>query len=58
VGVVAAVALTLRQRVDATRHESASEQVRVNPRDRVRLVKMDAVRPAQPTPVPPQEPSS
>jgi NADH-quinone oxidoreductase subunit J len=32
--------------------------VRVNPRDRVRLVKMDAVRPAQPTPVPPQEPSS
>ncbi|MBB5357842.1 NADH-quinone oxidoreductase subunit J [Rhodanobacter sp. ANJX3] len=58
VGVVAAVALTLRQRVDATRHESASEQVRVNPRDRVRIVKMDAVRPAQPTPVPPQEPSS
>ncbi len=57
VGVVAAVALTLRQRTDA-RHESASQQVRVNPRDRIRIVKMDAVRPVQPTPVPPQEPSS
>jgi NADH-quinone oxidoreductase subunit J len=57
VGVVAAVALTLRQRTDA-RHESASQQVRVNARDRIRIVKMDAVRPAQPTPVPPQEPSS
>jgi len=57
VGVVAAVALTLRQRV-GVRHESANEQVRVNPRDRIRIVKMDAVRPAQPTPVPPQEPSS
>jgi len=57
VGVVAAVALTLRQRA-GVRHESANEQVRVNPRDRIRIVKMDAVRPAQPTPVPPQEPSS
>ena len=57
VGVVAAVALTLRQRTDA-RHESASQQVRVNPRDRIRIVKMDAVRPAPPIPVPPQEPGS
>jgi len=48
VGVVAAVALTLRERADA-RYESASQQVRVNPRDRVRIVKMDAVRPDQPT---------
>ncbi len=48
VGVVAAVALTLRERADA-RYESASQQVKVNPRDRVRIVKMDAVRPAQPT---------
>jgi NADH-quinone oxidoreductase subunit J len=44
VGVVAAVALTLRERGDA-RYESASQQVKVNPRDRVRIVKMDAVRP-------------
>jgi len=43
VGLVAAVALTLRERRDA-RYESASRQVRVNPRDRVRIVKMDAVR--------------
>jgi len=57
VGVVAAVALTLRQRV-GVRHESANDQVRVNPRDRIRIVKMDAVRPAQPTSVPPQEPGS
>jgi NADH-quinone oxidoreductase subunit J len=48
VGVVAAVALTLRQRTDA-RHESASQQVKVNPRDRVRIVKMAAVRPEEPT---------
>ncbi|MEO8780144.1 MAG: NADH-quinone oxidoreductase subunit J [Rhodanobacter sp.] len=43
VGLVAAVALTLRERHD-TRYESASRQVKVNPRDRVRLVKMAAVR--------------
>ena len=57
VGVVAAVALTLRQRPDA-RHESASQQVRVNPRDRIRIVKMDAVRPVQTTSVLPKEPGS
>ena len=44
VGVVAAVALTLRKRSDA-RYESAEQQVRVKPTDRVRMVKMDAVRP-------------
>ncbi|MFA6229362.1 MAG: NADH-quinone oxidoreductase subunit J [Rhodanobacter sp.] len=58
VGVVAAVALTLRQRTDA-RHESASQQVKVNPRDRVRLVKMEAVRPSEsvsPSQNPSQEP--
>src|SRR5574337_1190049 len=48
VGLVAAVALTLRDRRDA-RYESASEQVRANPRERVRLVKMAAVRPEPPT---------
>jgi NADH-quinone oxidoreductase subunit J len=55
VGVVAAVALTLRQRT-GVRHESANDQVQVNPRDRIRIVKMDAVRPVPPTSVPPQEP--
>jgi NADH-quinone oxidoreductase subunit J len=53
VGVVAAVALTLRER-RAARYESASQQVRVNPRDRVRIVKMAATRPDEPTA--PQEP--
>jgi NADH-quinone oxidoreductase subunit J len=48
VGVVAAVALTLRQRGDA-RYETAAQQVRVNPRDRVRIVKMAAERPDQST---------
>ncbi len=48
VGIVAAVALTLRERRDA-RHESASQQVKVNPRDRVRIVKMAAVRPDEST---------
>ena len=49
VGVVAAVALTLRERGDA-RYETASQQVKVNPRDRIRIVKMDAVRADGPTP--------
>jgi NADH-quinone oxidoreductase subunit J len=53
VGIVAAVALTLRER-RAARYESASQQVKVNPRDRVRIVKMAAVRPDEPTA--PQEP--
>ncbi len=53
VGLVAAVALTLRERADA-RYESASQQVKADPRRRVRLVKMDAVRPEEPTE--PQEP--
>ncbi|RCS30069.1 NADH-quinone oxidoreductase subunit J [Rhodanobacter denitrificans] len=48
VGIVAAVALTLRERRDA-RHESASQQVKVNPRDRVRIVKMAPVRPDEST---------
>ena len=39
VGIVAAVALTLRERHD-TRYESAAQQVRVDPRDRLRMVKM------------------
>ena len=41
VGVVAAVALTLRERHD-TRYENANRQVRVDPRQRLRMVKMDA----------------
>ncbi|EIL99944.1 NADH:ubiquinone oxidoreductase subunit J [Rhodanobacter thiooxydans] len=53
VGLVAAVALTLRERRDA-RYESASQQVKVDPRDRVRIVKMAAARPDEPTA--PQEP--
>ncbi len=47
VGVVAAVALTLRQRADA-RYETAAQQVKVDPRDRVRIVKMVAERPDEP----------
>jgi NADH-quinone oxidoreductase subunit J len=47
VGVVAAVALTLRQRADA-RYETAAQQVKANPRDRVRLIKMAAERPDEP----------
>jgi NADH-quinone oxidoreductase subunit J len=57
VGVVAAVALTLRHRGEA-RYESASQQVKVNPRDRVRIVKMAAERPVDESPTPPQESKS
>ena len=48
VGIVAAVALTLRERRD-TRYESASQQVKADPSRRVRLVKMAAVRPDEST---------
>jgi NADH-quinone oxidoreductase subunit J len=47
VGVIVAVALTLRHRRGA-KYQSASEQVRVNPRDRIRVLKMEAVRPVEP----------
>jgi NADH-quinone oxidoreductase subunit J len=43
VAIVAAIALTLRQRKDG-RHMDAGEQVRVKKEDRVRLVKMDATK--------------
>ncbi|WP_266168155.1 NADH-quinone oxidoreductase subunit J [Dyella subtropica] len=46
VGVVAAVALTLRHR-GGVRHQSAAQQVAVKPSDRIRIVKMAAERPAQ-----------
>jgi NADH-quinone oxidoreductase subunit J len=55
VGIVAAVALTLRERRDA-RYESASQQVRADPNRRVRIVKMAAVRPDESTES--QEPQS
>ena len=48
VGVVAAVALTLRHRGGA-RHQSASQQVAVKAGDRVRIIKMAAERPDQAT---------
>jgi NADH-quinone oxidoreductase subunit J len=54
VGIVAAVALTLRQRT-GVRHQSASQQVAVDARNRVRLVKMASE--TMPTEVaPPVEP--
>ncbi len=56
VGVVAAVALTLRHR-GGVRHQSASQQVAVKASDRVRIIKMAAERPAQDpaSPAPNQE---
>jgi NADH-quinone oxidoreductase subunit J len=45
IAVVAAVMLTLRRRVGA-KHQNPAEQSRVRAQDRVRLIKMDAVRPA------------
>ena len=49
VGVVAAVVLTLRQRT-GVRHQQASQQVSVNARDRIRVVKMAAEVPVAPQP--------
>ncbi|GAB3385652.1 NADH-quinone oxidoreductase subunit J [Lysobacter fragariae] len=47
VAVIAAVMLTLRRRPGA-RHQNPSEQARVRSVDRIRMVKMDAVKPAPP----------
>jgi len=46
VAVIAAVMLTLRRRPGA-RHQDPSAQARVRASDRIRLVKMDAVKPPQ-----------
>ena len=45
VAIIAAIALTLRQRKDS-KHVDASDQVRVRARDRVQIVKMPPSRPA------------
>jgi NADH-quinone oxidoreductase subunit J len=47
VAIIAAIALTLRARKDS-RHLDPSQQVRVKKADRLRVVKMDPVRPAPP----------
>ncbi len=47
VAVIAAVMLTLRRRT-GTKHQKPAEQSRVRAKDRMRLVKMDAVRPTEP----------
>ena len=49
IAVVAAVMLTLRRRV-GVKHQDPSAQSRVRASDRLRMVKMDAVRPAPPAP--------
>ena len=49
IAVVAAVMLTLRRRVGG-KHQNPGEQARVRAGDRLRVVKMDAVRPAAPAP--------
>jgi NADH-quinone oxidoreductase subunit J len=52
VAIIAAIALTLCERKDS-KHIGASEQIRVRSGDRVRLVKLDPTRPAEPpAPVP------
>ena len=57
VGIVAAVALTLRQRV-GVRHQSASQQVIVKATDRVRVVKVASTQMASVVPAPaPAEPT-
>ena len=51
VAIVAAIALTLRQRKDS-KHIDPSLQVRVRARDRLQIVKLPPTRPAQPEPQP------
>jgi NADH-quinone oxidoreductase subunit J len=47
VAVIAAVMLTLRRRAGA-RHQNPAEQARVRASDRIRMVRMEAVKPAAP----------
>ena len=51
VAVVAAVMLTLRRR-GGTKHQDPSAQSRVRAADRMRMIKMDAVKPATPDSAP------
>ena len=57
VAIVAAIALTLRERKD-TKHIGADAQVRVKSRDRMRVVQMAATQPAQEPAPPPAEPAA
>jgi NADH-quinone oxidoreductase subunit J len=54
VALIAAIALTLRARKDS-KFQNAGDQVRVKARDRVELVKMDAVKPAPAAPAAEEE---
>jgi NADH-quinone oxidoreductase subunit J len=54
VALIAAIALTLRARKDS-KFQNAGDQVRVKARDRVELVKMDAVKPAPVAPAAAEE---
>jgi NADH-quinone oxidoreductase subunit J len=56
VAMIAAIALTLRQRKDS-KYTSPSDQVRVKASDRMVVVKMDATRPAEPVPAPATAPA-
>ncbi len=47
VAIIAAIALTLRQRKDS-KHANPADQVRVRARDRMTVVKLAATRPTQP----------
>ena len=50
VAMVAAIALTLRERKDS-KYQNPSDQVRVRAKDRLDIIKMEPVRPAPPAPV-------
>jgi NADH-quinone oxidoreductase subunit J len=56
VAIVAAIALTLRRRKDS-RYLNPSEQVKVTKAQRLRIVKMDAVKPALPSAAPTAAPT-
>ncbi len=57
VAIVAAIALTLRERKDS-RHMDPSEQVRVKAADRLQVVKLEPTRAAPPAPAPDTTPGA
>ena len=58
VAIIAAIALTLRERKDS-KYVNPADQVRVRARDRMQVVRMDATKKiaskVQPTPTPPEK---
>ena len=57
VAIIAAIALTLRQRKDS-KYVNPADQVRVKARDRMNIIRLDATKPSAPVPAASVDPSA